>query len=519
MADDGGKVLSYLRSLLGTTKEFNTELEKTDSLMDKVSSKTGGGTSSPGGAIKSSSTTPPYPGHGGAPVAGHGGAPTAGGSYTNTATGTGAPTAGGAAGTAKFSYGWGSALASLAGKTIKGGVMAMTALPTSQEAIAYDTLTNRLKFYSQNGMKDYGNPSMYASKIGTPTEPLDALMASNVGIEAGLLPGLSNYQAGVKGKNSFGGVYGSAALASNLVPGLGIQGGMSVVGGINQAHNVNMLRMFGIDIRGGDGTKPADLASIIDQFYNILSKSGTVSPYTIAVSAMSGNALDSMLTQYFGEDVNTRNVVIAGLIQRSRKGSLYKSGTKASLHSTGGMGTAAESLGNRTTSEFGMIKGLSTGAVQGEVGANNALQGIYDYLGKQTGSGIKNAQYGVGMMEGILGARGGAGAAVFNQIIAGDKNPATVAGLVGPLLLAAGAATGKTFADADLFGLQNNALFNGKPRVIAGPAYSGGNTLTPATGPSFSGGLTINLQLPPGTDDPMLFGKAVSQAMQGMYYQ
>jgi len=511
MADDGGKVLSYLRSLLGVTKEFNAELEKTDSLMGGVSAKTAGGTGSPGGAIKSSSTTAPYPGYGGAPVAGAGGAPQLGGSYNNAATGTGAPIAPGQQGTAKFSYGWGQALSQLTKTTFSAGLMGMTALPTTQEAIAYDTLSNRLRFYSQNGMKDYGNPSMYAAKMGTPNEPLDALMASNVGIEAGLLPGLSNYQAGTKGNKSFGGVYGSAALASNLVPGMGIQGGMSVVGNINRAQNVNMLRMFGIDIRGGDGSKPADLASIIDQLYNILSKSGAVSPYSIAVSAMSGNALDSILTQYFGEDVNTRNVVIAGLIQRSRKGSLYTSGTKAALQSTGGLGTAAVSLGNRTTSEYGMIKNLSAGAVAGEVGANNALQGLYDKLGKMSGSSIKNAQYGVGMLEGILGARGGAGAAVLNSIT--EKND--LAAVMGGVF----AGIGNGMADAKIGGLQNNALFNGKPRNIAGIATSGGNTLTPATGPSFSGGLTINLQLPPGTDDPMLFGKAVSTAMQGMYYQ
>ena len=286
MADDGSKILNIIRSLRGEIKGLKEDLKDVDKLLP-----TGGGGKSPtSGANASTSKTPPYPSVPAAPSAPV--APGAPAAPTVTPGGVGA--SGGRGG-----YAWGNTLAGIASGTFNSAlqmaVAAASFLPTGQEAIGVQQLSDRIKFY--------GNPNgrsmqRYAAQTGTSTSPLDAAYASNAAMDAGLLPGLKNYGGGLNKNNPFTGVMGSAALASNLSPGLGITGGVGVVGAINAPQNVNMLRAFGINARP-NGDKPADLASIIDQLYNILKESGEVSKINIAISAMPGNALDSILNQYF----------------------------------------------------------------------------------------------------------------------------------------------------------------------------------------------------------------------------
>lgn len=528
MADDGNKLINLIRSLRGEVKGLTDDLKTMGKAgSDSVSAMQGaaGGQSSSQTGNVSSSTTPSSPGAApGAPGTGASGAPVAG-SAGGAGAATGAPTApispapNVTTGSPKYTAGFGQAIF---GALSKAGGIAMAAaaiLPTNQEAVGAQQLSDRIKFYTQTrkgGPLDGMNTQLYAAAHGTGVSPMDAALASNAALEYGLLPGLSNFAAGGYTTNSktkkrsgtaFGGVMGSAALASNLAPGLGITGGMEVVGSINQAQNVNMLKMFGINTRGGDGSKPADLASIIDQLYKILDKSGTVNAENLAISAMPGNALDSIITQYFGTDPAIKNVIISGLVQKANtKGkSLYHSGTQAALLATGGLSSGAVSIGRRSASELKLIQSYTEPVVKGMVGANNALGGIYDFLEKGKNNEFVKSGLNAGVtLETLAGARNGAGAGLMNSLIKSDglMTTATIAAL----------SAGNLF-DVDGFG----GLLSATPNA-ANFGTRAKQNVSPATGPMYTGAITVNLQLPPGATDPYAYASALTQSMmKGVY--
>jgi len=516
MAEDGTKILNIIRSLKGEIKSLKEDLKDIDKLMPNV----GGGKGSSGNGNVSTSKTPPYPSVPSAP-----GAPVSPGAPA-------APTVtpGGIGASARGGTGWGTTLAGIGLNAAKGAfevaVAAASFLPTGQEAIGVQQLSDRIKFYGNSNGRSM---QRYAAQTGTSTSPLDAAFASNAAMDAGLLPGLKNFGGGNK-NSPFTGVMGSAALASNLAPGLGITGGAAVVGAINAPQNVNMLRAFGINARPGSGGSPADLASIIDQLYNILKESGPVTKENIAISAMPGNALDSILNQYFGGDPNVKNVIISGLIQKAsslkdKKGnilSLYQSGSQANLMKTGGLSTGNVSVARRNASELGMITNNTDSTIKGLVGANNGLQSLYDFMGSKAGNSFVSGGQQLGIaLETLGGARGGAGAQLMNTLMANK-------GLVG--LAAVGTVLGKSFKGAkDLFGGEQSlsnlnpianfgkslANFGNSPQAVGGGAYS--NTAATGSGNTFTGGININLQLAPG-QDPYSVGSALTQQMQwGMF--
>lgn len=259
--------------------------------------------------------------------------------------------------------------------------------PTTQEALYTDLYTNRLRFYGGS------NNVNRLNEIGTATSPLDALMAAGSGAAMGLLPGLSNYSS-----QNFGGITGGAALLSNLVPGAGLQAGMTGMAALNQAGNVNRLRMLGINVRSQDGKTMNDLPQIIEQLYNLMKQSagGPFTAEDVAVSAMSGNALDSMLNQYFPGDPTLRQGIIAGLIQRAgTKGKegeyLGLSGTQAELEKRGAFTKSAGGISARNAAEYNMISGTLLGnTLQGMNRANDVLRATYQTLaggGTPTGFG------------------------------------------------------------------------------------------------------------------------------------
>jgi len=508
MADDGSKILNIIRSLRGEIKGLKEDLKDVDKLLP-----TGGGGKSPtSGANASTSKTPPYPSVPAAPSAPV--APGAPAAPTVTPGGVGA--SGGRGG-----YAWGNTLAGIASGTFSSAlqmaVAAASFLPTGQEAIGVQQLSDRIKFYGNSNGRSM---QRYAAQTGTSTSPLDAAYASNAAMDAGLLPGLKNFGGGNK-SSPFTGVMGSAALASNLAPGLGITGGAGVVGAINAPQNVNMLRAFGINARPGSGGSPADLASIIDQLYNILKESAPVTKENIAISAMPGNALDSILNQYFGGDPNVKNVIISGLIQKAsslkdKKGnilSLYQSGSQANLMKTGGLSSGNVSVARRNASELGMISNFTDTTVQGLVGANNGLQSLYDFLGTKSGNKFAKGGQELGIaLETLGGARGGAGAQLINTMM-NNKTFTGLAGLglIGKQLSDSGFEKGKYLFSGGLGGFDLLNQFGKSPQAVSGGSNSG--TAATGSGNTFTGGININLQLAPG-QDPYSIGSALTQQMQ-----
>jgi hypothetical protein len=416
-------------------------------------------------------------------------------------------------------------VAGAVGKTI-GSLMAL--MPTTQETVQMGSIAERMRFYSNNMGNGGLNPQsrtnnvpLYqysiinkAMNMGTAVGPDDASQAINAGASTGLSSGLKNFNAG----GGFSGILGGAALASNLAPGIGLTGGMGVMSGINSAQSVNMLKMLGINVRGQGGATMNDLPQIIEQLYGILTKNNpNPTPQDIATSLMPGNALDSLISNYFGNDPNTRKVIIAGLVQRIKAGNLRTSGTKGQLGLTGGTTTAISSLGMRNTAEGQMIQGLTETTNKAKVGTNNLLQKLFTGfggLGLDEGVGgdlLRGAQQVSTALTTFGGIRGGAGATIlgglldsasagvnnsrlkklFNAKSRGSKSFLTTLGLSG----AAAAYVLGNGDSSDSFG-QDSANAVGNLSQLPNVAGSKQSTV----GNQFTGAITINVSVPPGAD-------------------
>jgi hypothetical protein len=380
----------------------------------------------------------------------------------------------------------------------KVGLAAAAFMPTTQEAVLNQQLSERLRFYggARNTSSAYEIQGEM-SQIGTATSPLDASLAANAGAGMGLLPGLKNFRTTQTKGGVPTGILGSAALVSNLVPGSGLQGGMGAVSSLNQASSVNMLRMFGIQVRNADGTQMNDVASVVDQLYKILSNNkGDISEEDIAISAMSGNALDSILRQYFGGDENLRQAVLAGMIQKSKGKSLRKGSfkDKNSLFGTGGLAEGTMSTGNRSSAELKLIQAFTQPTVKGLIGANQLLQGVYKGLQSAENFGpAKAAISGLAGLETIGGARNGAGALAVDALT--GNMGGTLKGVVGAASIFIGGQAALGTNPTGLGGF-------GKPDI--------GST----SGQTFNGGITINVTAPPSLlNDPAAFAASVSDIL------
>jgi hypothetical protein len=487
--------------------ELNQQLERTDSLLSSITSKTKaiGGNIRGGGASQIANQTAPSGGGG----SGSGGGSSSGfdlgaiPDFKDSSTRENRKTL----------------LKSLAGSGIElaGGLASM--LPTTQEAMNFDTLANRLRFYGNSAaMQNIGGAyamQRAVANLGTPTSASDAAAAANQGAGQGLLPGLSNYNA----TSTFGGVMGGAALASNLTPGLGLQGGMAAMAGLNAARNVNMLRMIGVDVRNQQG-QMNDLPDVIGQIYRMLKQSAGQEPTAqmIAVSAMSGNALDSILTQYFGNDSSLRQTVLSGLLQMANSGgaSLRTSGTGAEVTRTGGTSAPVQSLAKRNVAEQNMLQQWSRATNEGFMGANRLLSDIYTGLGNVPGSkfgGTFNAaQAALVGMDTFGGARNGAGAMITDSILgAGGAGLNYLSGI--PSLKGVGTATA-VGAGAVLAGFGANEVgSNFNPNYSPGTNNANNSRLPSGTGaPVYTGNITINVTSPTGSD-PWAFANQITSSM------
>lgn len=361
----------------------------------------------------------------------------------------------------------GKGLQDLIGPAVDGltGILksAALAMPTGQEAMTTQLLGSRLKFYGGSSSLLNSQSIQYnLARYGMANDPLDSVRASVQGVSQGLLPGLSNYSNGIN--SGFGGTLGGAALASNLVPGLGLQGGVNAVAGLNNPRSVNMLKMMGVSVRNGSGSQMNDLPDIIKRIYDILKHANEGKELTandIAISAMAGNALDSILNQYFSGSAEIRMTVIAGLMQMSNKGgqSLSTAGNQFQMRATGGTTVAASSIGRLNAQELNLIQSYSKPVLQGVVTANDVLFSLYKELinaGSSTGPTRVAAEGLAGLTAGLEtfgAARNGAGATLLGAAfdLASPINNAIPAGMAGAAqltALAGGAlATGNYFRD------------------------------------------------------------------------
>lgn len=278
----------------------------------------------------------------------------------------------------------------------------------------------RIGFFSGQGSAAAAASFQSTMNRGTGTDPLDAARAAMAGTSMGLNPALGNYNT----------VLGGAATFSNLVPGAGISGGMGAMAALNSASNVNRLRMIGINVRDAATGMMRSADAIANDLWSKLNreKSGS-SPITkrdIAMSLQSGNALDMMINQYFGNDPVLRQGVVTALMQKASGGDL----SKESLIATGALPELADSTGKRNAAAFGAINAYTGSVEQGMITANegiaaaaNAFRDSANVFGGAVQAFATAVQF-AGGGNGAFGTVGGAalsGAANFAGSFLGSK--------------------------------------------------------------------------------------------------
>jgi hypothetical protein len=247
---------------------------------------------------------------------------------------------------------------------------------------------------------------MNMARQGTTTDPLDAARASMIGATQGLMPGLKNFSS----------IAQSAATVSNLMPGVGVSGGMQAMAALNQGRNVNMLRMIGVNVRGSDGLQRSfeDIAN--DLWKNINSQktgSSKITKEDLSLSLQPGNALASMMDQYFGNDPVLRQGVVAALYQKAGGGSF----TKESIVSSGASTSAVTSQSERNAASLNVNQALAPSILTGFEKANELLTIASNKLAEGArsagiiGDAIRGAATSKGFIDTIATSGNGAGAA------------------------------------------------------------------------------------------------------------
>lgn len=244
-----------------------------------------------------------------------------------------------------------------------GAVGGIQAMPGTKEAVDYQLALSRMVFYQQTPNATAGSGSIFSAlgigkgdpgragarqaaeklmSAGTATNKFDAVNAYATAAQYGL-----------GGPNMQQMMMGNAAM-SNITPGIGLEGATRAYGAVQQGRSVNMLRGIGIRIRGEDGSmKP--MPQIIDELWRKINREkiggGALSVEDVRISLQPGNALASMLDQYFGGDPLLRKQVEDGLIFKARTGGgAIKSGAdgKRAAEAVGATTAAVSSLSNRT---------------------------------------------------------------------------------------------------------------------------------------------------------------------------
>jgi|LauGreDrversion4_2_1035121.scaffolds.fasta_scaffold01354_4 murein DD-endopeptidase MepM/ murein hydrolase activator NlpD len=339
----GGGIFSRKTELVAdlTTafKTLNAELEKTKRLSEEISKNLKGARPGSGG---------------GSNLLGSSFGPSTGTQDANTTTDN---SGGGGPSTASRVMGF------LGRNALKLGAIGIQSLPTVEQAFEQDLLRSRFGFY---GGRNANATQMNMARQGTTTDPMDAARASMTGASMGLMPGLKNFSS----------VAQSAAGISNLMPGVGLQGGMQAMGALNQGKNVNMLKMIGVNVRDAQGMMRGfdDIAKDLWKTLNS-QKTGSkkISKEDISYSLQPGNALDSMMNQYFGNDPILRQSVISKLMDLAGTGGQGSSLDKTRLEKAGATTGAVTSMSDRNAASLNATQAVAPSVLKGFEKANEHL--------------------------------------------------------------------------------------------------------------------------------------------------
>lgn len=297
---------------------------------------------------------------------------------------------------------------------VKLGGIGLQSLPTVEQSFEQDLLRARFGFY---GGQNANATQMNMARQGTTTDPMDAARASMTGASMGLMPGLKNFSS----------VAQSAAGISNLMPGVGLQGGMQAMGALNQGKNVNMLKMIGVNVRDAQGMMRGfdDIAKDLWKTLNS-QKTGAkkISKEDIAFSLQPGNALDSMMNQYFGNDPILRQSVISKLMDLAGSGGTGSSLDKKRLEQAGGTTSAVTSSSDRSAASLNAIQAVAPSTLKGFEKANEHLAAASNKLAEVArsagiaGEALRKVLEGKGYVDTVASSGNGAGG-MLTSLLAG----------------------------------------------------------------------------------------------------
>jgi hypothetical protein len=267
---------------------------------------------------------------------------------------------------------------------------------------------------------------------------------------------------GFTGQPNFSQITRSFEDVSRLVPGAGLAGGAQVMGSLNSARSVNMMRSLGIQVRDPFTGQPKTFQEIGDQIFKMISNGLGRAPtkQDINSSLAPGLGLYNFLNDLFGEDELTKNAIRKYLLQKAMGGSL----APESLLQTGATTQNQQALGRMQGRKGDIGIETSPGVARAVGAAANltelALQGIEYGINKL-----------VNIFEGTTGRSSGGGMLRNKPYMVGEKGPELVVPKEDSTVVPNGS--------KGLRGILEQAGFSGKGLEIATAvaiAESNGNT-------------------------------------------
>lgn len=290
------------------------------------------------------------------------------------------------------------------GSLVAGGTAAMQ-MVQPEKFVENQILRTRFDFFA--GQQGAGSMSFQnMMRQGTGTSDMDAARAAGMAMSMGMMP--------TANKNGLFNTYsGSAATLSNMVPGAGLEGGMSAVNSLNQAASVNKLRMIGIQVRNSATGMMNSYSDIAGQLWEVIKRAhtggGAITADELSLSLQPGNSLASLLDQYFSGDPVLRQGIVTELYKRAGGLNGY---SKSKLQAMGILPAVANSMGKTNAALYGAVNAYTDVGTKGVMDANtviaNAAKMFADNVDKF--GGIVQA---MSAAQTLAGSGGGAGGTIL----------------------------------------------------------------------------------------------------------
>ena len=265
------------------------------------------------------------------------------------------------------------------------------------------------------------------AKMGQANSNMDAFNAMTAAQSYGLTG--TNYLQNANNPSKFeGSIAAQIANASNLTPGIGLEGMTRAAGGMQKGRNVNMLKGVGINIRDSNGNMKGP-EEIIDDLWRKICRdysgaygsSKTPSEREIQIGFQQGNSMDQLVQNMFGDDPLIYMTIKNGLIYKAKSGggAITKENVTDFGMTTDAVNTFAmkQALG---TEQLGLVSNFGAGAYNVTQKGLNAVTFALNATDASAGPGagpLKILNGVAAIMQTLGGAAGGAGSSLMKFLM------------------------------------------------------------------------------------------------------